>query len=175
MDGNCNCGGGSVGRNTFCEDCWAKSMIVIDNSCVSCSSFDKNAFYNFENICSCFKGLSFVNFRCRWYSSRQQRVIIISSVLSFAFLVFIILFVVSKRRKMNGIEFKSKNIQKEQKLNLVETDLKQTGKVNILTANTTKNEVIIMDEIQNMNLILQEIEIIQIDEIKENEVYLYKE
>ncbi|CAL6031657.1 Hypothetical_protein [Hexamita inflata] len=127
MNGNCNCGGGSVGKNTFCEDCWAKSMIVIDNSCMSCSYFDKNAFYNFENICSCFKGLSFVNFRCRWYTSRQQRVIIISSALSFAFLLFIILFIVFKRKKMNQVEFKCKNIKlKEQKLNLVETDLKQT-------------------------------------------------
>ncbi|CAL6011237.1 Growth_factor receptor cysteine-rich domain superfamily [Hexamita inflata] len=92
MNGNCNCGGGSVGKNTICEDCWAKSMIVIDNSCMSCSYFDKNAFYNFENICSCFKGLSFVNFRCRWYTSRQQRVIIISSVLTHTRILMVLVF-----------------------------------------------------------------------------------
>ncbi|CAL6031747.1 Hypothetical_protein [Hexamita inflata] len=111
---------------------------------------------------------------------------IISTVFSFALLVSIILFIVFKRRKqkqMNQIEFKIKNKRKltEQNINLIiednfkETKVQTKKNVQISTANTTKNELVILDEIENMNQILKEIEIKQIDEIKENDVYLYKE
>ncbi|CAL6085363.1 Hypothetical_protein [Hexamita inflata] len=185
LKGSCNCGGGSVGKNTYCDDCWQRRMIVYNNKCMLCSQFDKNAYYEFQNRCACVKNLTFNNFKCHWYSSYQQRVIIISTVLSFALLVSIILFIVFKRRKqkqMNQIEFDIKNKRKlkEQNQNLIidenkETKVQTEKKAQISTANTTKNELVILDEIENMNQILKEIEIQQIDEIKEKEVYLYKE
>ncbi|CAL6063578.1 Hypothetical_protein [Hexamita inflata] len=186
LKGDCYCGGGSVGKNTYCDDCWQRRMIVYNNQCVTCASFDKNAYYEYQNRCACVKNLEFNNFKCHWYSSAQQRVIIISTVFSFALLVSIILFIVFKRRKqkqMNQIEFKIKNKRKltEQNINLIiednfkETKVQTKKNVQISTANTTKNELVILDEIENMNQILKEIEIKQIDEIKENDVYLYKE
>ncbi|CAL6085375.1 Hypothetical_protein [Hexamita inflata] len=96
LKGSCNCGGGSVSKNTYCDDCWQRRMIVYNNKCVLCSQFDKNAYYEFQNRCACVKNLTFNNFKCHWYSSYQQRVIIISTVLSFALLVSIILFIVFK-------------------------------------------------------------------------------
>ncbi|CAL6031743.1 Hypothetical_protein [Hexamita inflata] len=80
LKGDCYCGGGSVGKNTYCDDCWQRRMIVYNNQCVTCASFDKNAYYEYQNRCACVKNLEFNNFKCHWYSSAQQRVIIIEQL-----------------------------------------------------------------------------------------------
>ncbi|CAL6063512.1 Growth_factor receptor cysteine-rich domain superfamily [Hexamita inflata] len=177
MNESCHCGGGSVGTNTICENCWLKQLVVNDNMCIQCSQFDKNALYLFENSCTCTSPYIFYNFRCKYFISAEVRMIIVSSVLSFALLVLIaliILYFIFKRKTLNSIEFRTKinkNNFIEQKLNLIQ--IEPFG--GISTANTTKNELVILDEIDNMNQIIKEIEIQRIDEIKENEVYLYRE
>ncbi|CAL6063520.1 Hypothetical_protein [Hexamita inflata] len=170
MNGNCFCGGGSAGTNTYCDDCWGRKMIVYNEQCVQCSKFDENAYYDTKNYCACVKGLRFIDFKCKYYISFQTRVVIISIIVTILLLASIFIFIVFKRRKMNLFEFKAKN-QKldQQKLNLI-TNLNQTE-----TKMTTRNKIIISEDIQNMNQIIQEILITQIDEIKENDVYLYKE
>ncbi|CAL6002534.1 Hypothetical_protein [Hexamita inflata] len=35
LKGDCYCGGGSVGKNAYCDDCWQRRMIVYNNQCVT--------------------------------------------------------------------------------------------------------------------------------------------
>ncbi|CAL6074126.1 Hypothetical_protein [Hexamita inflata] len=182
MDGNCHCDQETIGLNTYCDDCRSRQMIVKGGMCVQCTYFDKYAIYDSKNTCKCVDPFKFQDFKCIYKSSTQTNLMIISCVLCFALLVSIALliaFCIIFKRKYNSVEFRrKKNFKQKQKLIELQFNhiqIEQNQEVLEVFVESTTNDLIIVDEINNMQQIEKEIEIKLIDEIKETEVYLYSE